>query len=326
MLIVRDGAVKFIRDGVEFVALPDDALVIGRGGPGELTFFRDGSGGELMVEILTFDERSIAKALQNHEGWETAALWEEGEMRETFALPNFKCRGTWSEGLDERSPKWLFSAINLFLEQYRPGLGRFLRKCFYQPRWKLCVFLEKFVLLREGAQIAGNAYGGGPRGLHCDCLLYLGIEPKQVMARRRAELAKSWLRCDQTVEDVAKVLGFSNCRDFEFFYSGATHQRCRDAQAMPPLSEAGLKDLIPAMLPFWWPENLGISNDKGLSTKCDPEECIFNEDLIFRPEKAGEVAANSLRDRAADFFAMKATGAQIIVPVFGFGDLIGEAA
>ena len=130
MMLVREGSVVFDREDFHFEARAGDALLIGRGDAGRLSFGRCPVNEGLVVEVLTFDERSIARALRNNEGWETLALIEKGDRRNTFALPGFFKGFPKDPGYQHPGPHRLHVAINVLLEQYRAGLGDFCERIF----------------------------------------------------------------------------------------------------------------------------------------------------------------------------------------------------
>ena len=327
MMLVREGSVVFDHDDFHFEARAGDALLIGRGDAGRLSFGRCPVNEGLVVEVLTFDERSIAKALRNNEGWETLALWEQGEARNAFALPGFHNRAPKDPKYQHPGSHRLHAAINVLLEQYRAGLGGFLRENFYLPRWRLCIFLEQFVIPFQGAKDAGLKYAGGPNQLRNDCLLYLGAKPERILARRRAELATAWLRCENSIDDVAKALGFPSRWEFECFYAGMKHQRCRDVQKLTPLSKAEPEELISAIRPCWW------AGDRKLSIEIPPAKdpytnprCEKDDEPIAGDGPGRAELTKELRTKAEDFCAMKSTGAKMIVPIFEFQKPMDEAA
>jgi hypothetical protein len=239
--------------------------------------------------------------------------------------------------------------------QYRPGLPEFLRSAFYRPRWQMFMILEKFVRQADGAVKLAAEYPGGMKQLRRNCRLYLAEVPETVLAKRRCDLATAWLRCGHSIEAVGKALGYSSQWEFETAYSGRTRRRCADVQKMPPLASLELEELLAVLRPSWWPARgpsrvripqedfaPGISADEWArirrecaaaelrkdagagdadvtggseaggveSTNDDPQTA---DDLPARRAKA----AAELREKAADFFAMKSTGAEIIVPIFG---------
>lgn len=245
------------------------------------------------------------------------------------------------------------------LQQYRRGLPQFLRDHFYLQRWTLFALLESKVLLPDGVAHLAAEYRGGAKQLRKDCLVYLGAKPESIIARRRCELATAWLRCGHSIEAVGQALGYSSQWEFETAYSGRMRRRCADVQKMPPLASLELEELAAALRPSWWPAwgpsrvaipqeecALGISADEWArirrecaaaeprkdagagdaavtndsevggvgSTNDDPQAA---DDLAARRAKAAE----ELREKAADFFAMKSTGAEIIVPIFGEMDV-----
>jgi len=327
MLLVHEGSVSFDQGDFYFKARVGDALLIGRGDGGRLAFGRCPVNEGLIVEVLSFVESSIARALRNNEGWESLAFIEKGDRRNTFGLPGFLKSFPKDPGYQHPGPHRLHVAINVLLEQYRAGLGGFLRENFYLPRWRLCVFLEQFVIPFEGAKDAGLKYAGGPNQLRHDCVLYMGAKPERILARRRAELATAWLRCEHSIEDVAKALGYPSRWEFECFYAGMKHQPCRDVQQLTPLSKAEPEELISAMRPCWWPgaRILSIEIPPAHDPYTNPRG--FEDDEPITGDGPGRAAmANEFRTMAEDFCAMKVTGAEVIVPIFEFQKPMEQAA
>jgi len=327
MLLVHEGSASFDRGDFYFKARAGDALLIGRGDEGRLAFGRCPVNEALTAEVLTFDERSIARALRNNEGWESLALIEKGDRRNTFALPAFLKSFPKDPRYQHPGPHRLHAAINVLLEQYRAGLGGFLRENFYLPRFRLGIYLEQFVIPFEGAKDAGLKYAGGPDQLRRDCLLYMGAIPDRILARRRAELATAWLRCGHSIDDVAKALGYSDRWSFECFYAGMKHQRCRDVQKLTPLLKTEPEELISAMRPCWWAGNrkLSIEIPPANDPYTNPRGAEDDEPIVGDGPGRAEMT-KELRMKAEDFCAMKSTGAELIVPIFEFQKPMEQAA
>jgi len=327
MLLVHEGSVSFERGDFYFKARAGDALLIGRGDGGRLSFSRCPVNEALVVEVLTFDERSIGRALRNNEGWESLALIEKGDPRNTFALPGFLNRAPKDPANQHPGPHRLHVAINVLLEQYRAGLGGFLRENFYLPRWRSCIFLEQFVIPFEGAKHAGLKYAGGPDQLRRDSLLFLGATPERILARRRADLATAWLRCEHSIDDVAKALGFPSRWEFECFYAGMKHLPCRGVQKLMPLSKAEPEEIISALRPCWWAGNRKLSIE--IPPANDPYTDLRGaegDEPVVESGLGREEMTKELRSKAEDFFSMKSTGAGMIVPIFEFHKPMEQAA
>lgn len=246
---------------------------------------------------------------------------------------------------------------------------------FYLPRWRLGVALERVILLPNGAAHLAAEYPGGAKQLRKDCLVFLGAEPAAIIGRRRCDLATAWLRCEHSIEEVGKALGYSSQWEFESAYSGRMRQRCADVQAMPALATLEPEELAAVIRPHWWlaggpsrveipveESPLGISASEWAEIRKDcaafpdlqksmeawraaakkraeaedvapppnaeaekvppPKEPEPTEDLADQRAKI----ADELRERAKDFFAMKSTGAEIIVPIFGDGQIMESLA
>ena len=184
----------------------------------------------------------------------------------------------------------------------------------------MAIYLEsEFVIPFEGAKHAGLKYAGGPDQLRRDCLLYMGASPERILARRRAELATAWLRCENSVDDVGKALGFASRWEFECFYAGMKHRPCRDVQKLMPLSKAEPEELISAMRPFWWPgdRKLSIEIPPANDPYTNPRGAEDDEPIVGDGPGRAEMT-KQWRMKAEDFCAMKSTGAELIVPIFEF--------
>lgn len=186
--------------------------------------------------------------------------------------------------------------------------------------------------------MAARKYEGGEKQLRRDCLFYIGTNLEAILARRRCELAFSWLRCGHTIEDVAKELGFSTTQDFECAFVGTMKKRCQDVQALTPLTQVEPEDLVDALTPFWW-------KGRELAVENIPSRRMYPSTMMSEAEEDAFVAANpegherrehkrrertkiteELREKAADFFAMKSTGAEVIVPIFNSPQYATKAA
>jgi AraC-like DNA-binding protein len=325
LLLVREGTITFEWDGRFLTADSSDALLIGRGESGRLTFHIDPDTSGITVEIMTFDERAIARSLRHAAGLESLVLLKEPNSTTALCF----------RGLDRRIPSNLplpshrfHAAISTVFSQYSVGLFAFLRDHFYEHRWKLCLLLEGLVTFPEALKDAAVQYAGGSAKLRRDCLLYIGVKPEVFLTRRHCELASAWLRCGHSIEEVAKALGFSSKWEFECVFAGSMKKRCADVQKLPPLDDVQPEQLVEAIQPFWW-------NGRKLTMAEIPQERMFPpsimnqalEDRIVanepdmqtlreqnrqeRTELIGE-----LRTKAVDFFAMKSTGTNLIVPIF----------
>jgi len=334
LVVVEEGIVKFERDGQSLVAETSDALLIGRGEAGRLTFFPDRDSGGLTVEITTFDERSIGKKLRTDAALESAALMGERDVPGAFHFRRFY--PLIPKGLPLPVHRF-HSAIAIALHQYGSELPEFFREHFYRARWDLLVFLERFATCSEGAKRAAREYNGGEKQLRRDCLLNIGRNPAAILRRRRCELAYAWLRSGNKIEDVAKVLGFSSNWDFECEFAGVLKMRCRDVEKMPLLQHAEPEELVNALTPFWWEERelvigqipqaqvFGSIMDPAMEDRCIAHERHLQAYREQNRQKRAEVT-EELREKAADFFAMKSTGAEIIVPIFKSAINLAQAA
>ena len=354
LILMLVGSVVVKRDGRTYLAEAGDGLLV-PAGEGELTFLFCPRGQDVRAEILEFDQRTLAPKFRNSPGWESLALAVDDPSMGAIPLPGLE-RSTSAVLNSQRPARLGFSIImgELF-HQFRRGLPQFLRDHFYRQRWTLFALLESKVLLPDGIARLAAEYRGGAKQLRKDCLVYLGAKPESIIARRRCELATAWLRCGHSIGAVAKALGYSSQWEFETAYSGRMRRRCADVQKMPPLASLELEELLAVLRPSWWPARgpsrvripqeecaLGISADEWArirrecaaaeprkdagagdaagtngyeaggveSTNYDPQTA---DDLAARRAKAAE----ELREKAADFFAMKSTGAEIIVPIFG---------
>jgi hypothetical protein len=142
------------------------------------------------------------------------------------------------------------------------------------------------------------------------------------------ELASAWLRCGNSVDSVALALNYASRWEFSCAYSGYTRKRCADVQRLKPLPEAEPEELIEALRPFWWqgreklafepPPTAGRLFSDSVMSAAEEEEFINAEPELQR-KKEVELEervkrTKELRERSADFFAMKCTGAEIIAP------------
>ncbi len=325
LMLVMEGVIVFERQGTYCEARAGDALLIARGEEGRLAIHPGPESHRVIVDVMVFDERSMARVLRSYAVWESLAVneWEEPATAlrfRGFGVPELT-------GLDLPLNSFI-PALTQLLRQVRMGLPGFLREHFYLRRWQLCIFLEDFVTMIDGAYEAGEAYPHGADQFRIDCLLYLGARPETVLTKRRCELASAWLRCHHSIEDVAQALGYESQWEFECAFSGVTKTRCRDLQELTPLPEVNVDDLCAAIRPFWW-ESRVLSIDE------PPPERLFSDALMSEAEEesmhraepefhaarernrqARLQATEELRALAADFFAMRCTGARLIVPIF----------
>ena len=333
LMLVHEGTMTLERHGGCCEAQAGDAMLIGRGEEGRLMMNPCRNRHRFVMDVMVFDERALAKVLRNHYAWESLAVSEEGDAPTAFTFRDFGFRG----GSSLASPIDTFSpAISLLLGQYRPGVAEFLREHFYHPRWMLCIFLEQFVTTADGAKQAAKKYPGGTNQLRRDCLLYLGTQPEAVLTKRRCELATAWLRCGHSITEVAQALGYSSQGEFECSYCGVTKTRCRDVQERTPLAEVAIDELIASIQPYWW-------NSRILSIDQAPSERHFDDQMMSQAEEEAFAAAepqwqeltvanrqtrwrmaDELREKAADFFAMKKSGADLIVPIFKYAPPVEE--
>jgi hypothetical protein len=319
-MLVKAGTVAFKREGSQVAAREGDALLIGRGDKGRLSFTRCPVKNGLVVEIMTFDERAIVDALRRHSRWESEALLKQCKSPGALVLPEFQKSIPENAGWRYLCTGSFYRAMDHLLSGDRQRLPGFLREGFYVPRWRLCVFLERYVLPIDGANAAGAQYAGGPDKLRRDTLFYLGAKPERILARRRAELATAWLRCGHTVDEVGKALGFAGRWQFECFYSATTHRRCHDVQQLLPLSQAEPEELLAAMRPCWWSGKRKLSIEIPYK-KERPTRRVMSEaeERQFAKEcRRREKLTIELRGKAADFFTMRSTGAALLLPIFQF--------
>ncbi len=328
LLVVHLGSMLLEAHGGRAEAGAGDAMLIGRGEAGHLTFLPCPNAESMVIEIITFDERAIARHLRNSEVWEDLALDEWMEAPAAITLRGFSAPPAPNpKNLNHR----FHALIGELLGTYRSGLSDFLRHHFYQSRWMLCVFLEQFVISADGARRAAEQYPSGAAQFRRDCLLYLGHTPAAILIRRRCELATAWMRCGHSIEKVAQALNFDSRWEFEYAYSGFTKKRCREVQGRIPLAEAEPEELIRAMQPFWWSDNRKFSVERPHPAR------MFKPDVMSEAEESAHIAADpklqeqaqdnrkqratvagDWRNRAADFLAMKSTGAEAIIPIFRY--------
>ena len=333
LILLHEGSLSFERQGGRCEAQAGDAMLIGRGDGDKLSMIPSADTHRVVVDIMVFDERAIARVLRDYPTWESLAVSEQGDtpLAVTFRRFRFPAANGLKLPLNSFVP-----AVAELLGQYRPGLAEFLREHFYLPRWMLCIFLERFVTTLDGAAQAAAEYEGGAERLRRDCLLYLGAQPETVLTKRRCELATAWLRCDHSIEEVAQALGYSSQWEFECAYSGVTKTRCRDVQERTPLAEADIDELSASIRPCWW-------NSRILSIDEPPSERHFDDQMMSQAEEEAFVSAepqwqeltvanrqmrwrmaDELREKAADFFAMKSSGADLIVPIFKYAPPVEE--
>jgi hypothetical protein len=277
---------------------------------------------------LAFDERAVARELRNRPDWDSLAATETCAAPDAFALRNFHRHHLSAECIQEDNNRFAL-AIRELLQQYRPGLAAFLRDIFYEPRLMVCKLLEQYVLFSDGTQKAEAQYGGGPVRLRRDCRIYLGARrPDQILNRRRMELASAWLRCGNSIDSVAQTLNYASRFEFCSAYTGFTKKRCADIQRLTPLPEVEPEELIEALRPFWWkgreklafeaPPSAGRSFSDSIMSAAEEEAFIRADPELQRKKEADREErlkkTEELREKAADFFAMKCSGARLIVP------------
>ena len=341
LILVQEGTISFEKNETRYEAREGEALLIPRGDGGRLYFSPCQVKQGLIAHIFTFDVRAIAGALRNRPDWESLAVAETRQTPDAFALRRFHrhhLKG--SESNPEDCDRFGF-AIRELLHQYRPGLAAFLRDSYVSDRLKLCGYLEQFVILPDGARKAAAQYPDGPIFFRRDCRLYLGVRrPEQIINRRRIELASAWLRCGHSIDSVALALNYASRWDFCCAYSGFTRKRCVDVQRLKPLPETEPEELIEALRPFWWkgreklafepPPSAGrLFYDSVMSAAEEEESLRADPELRRKKEAEKEVRVKKtkeLREKAADFFAMKCTGAKLIVPLFEFPKPMDVAA
>ena len=130
------------------------------------------------------------------------------------------------------------------------------------------------------------------------------------------------------MDEVGKALGFATRWEFECVYSAMTHRRCRNVQQLTPLSKAEPEELISALRPCWWSGNRKLSIEIP-SKKERPSWQVMTEaeeQQLVENRRRREEMTKELRAEAVDFFAMKCTGAELIVPIFEFQKPMEAAA
>jgi len=342
IVLVQEGTIAFEKNEARYEANEGDALLIPRGDGGRLYFTPCRVKQGLVAHIFAFDERSIARVLRNRPDWESRAVTETRAAPDAFELRNFHRHHLEApEPIPEDSDRFGF-AIRELLRHSRPGLAAFLRDSYYLSRSMLCWFLEQeqFVLSSDGAQKAAAQYAGGPVRLRRDCKLYLGARrPEQILNRRRIELASAWLRCGHTIDSVAQALNYASRFEFQSAFSGFTKKRCADVQLLNPLPEVEAEELIEALTPFYWKGRKKLAFEAppraerpfsvSIMSAAEEEELVRADPELKRKKEAEKEErtkiTKELREKAADFFAMKCTGAKLILP-FEFEQPVAEAA
>lgn len=331
LMLVENGVAVFRRNGPTSLARSGDALLI-PAGHCSVQFLPVVTGLGISVIVVEFDLRAVAKNLRENYLAETVALQRHEFPASGIVLHDFVTHAqAGSKGIGVAAGISLRCVFNLLQTGQWPAVFAFTRSVFYERRWKLLAMLEKHVIAADGEAQMAATYEGGAKKLRRDCEIFLGGRPRQLLRRRRAQIAAAWLRCGHSIDNVAKALSFSSRREFQCEFAAHLHRRCEDVQKQTPLTTVEIEDLLTAIRPVWWPPPLPLTINipprrddlfpRGMFGREIEEDVLASErargcDILAENAATRAAVTSQVHERATAFFAMKATAAEIVVPIF----------
>lgn len=337
LILVRAGAAVFRRIGETLVAQRGDALLV-EAGWGSLELLPEFKEGNIFVEVISFEGRSLANLLRR------ADLIEGIACR----IPNFPKSGMKLEGLAHRVdqiPELVgrelgrATATNVLRYLFNGTHARAIslaQSVFYRVRWDLMHLLERYVLVENFENKIAQEYPGGTKALQRDCVIYLGDRPIRWIMRRRMELAELWLRNGNSPDAVAQALGFRDLWSFQCRYAGWAKRSIedfqKDIQEFPPLRSLDFRSFIEAIRPRYWPAPLPLSeqvrrlfDDAGrIESRSNHFEFPHGNDALASAESPA-CPLDAFGELDPNFLEMKSTGAEILIPIFASPTSIGYA-
>lgn len=254
LILVREGSVVSRRDGETIMAEPGDVVLVPKG-EAEIEFISSRESHGFRCEVIEFDERSIAKYLRNSHWAEAAAMSAKDCPKVGIKFPALRM-GMFPVVLASVTERF---APELVLERIFDDIRHlsapFSREIFYEPRWKVLLFLESHLWEPVSDTRWRAEYEGGEKTLERDCKFFVGCSVDGFVKLRKIEMAMVWLRSGSSIDAVARALKFESRWEFLCLFSALTRRRAKDI--MNPMEETPLdclsvEEFEEAVSPFWW--------------------------------------------------------------------------
>ncbi len=312
LVIPITGCVAYRENARTAVAEPGDALLI-EAGLGSLELRAMTKAPIVLAEIIAFDARSVARILRSSVMEEIACSMAVEFQKPATRLKDFtvqvdSCMNAALGGMGAALPPKAEMYMRSLYNGTRAMPIALMKTAFYRRRWALFQLLERHVLFLDAEKRIENSYPGGKDVFHSDCRTYLGSKPASLINARRTQLAEIWLRNGNSVDSVAQAFGYSSLWEFQCFYSASAKRKWSHVKSLGPLSSLAPAGLAEVLRPVWWHPKLPLAPS-------------------MQPFVRGDNAQGSLdllRKLEPDFFEMKSTAADFVVPIYQASAASGE--
>jgi AraC-like DNA-binding protein len=325
--MVHKGMVVVRREGATHMALMGDVILLAPGAF-ELSAIPLAAGGDVCIEHAKLPLSVFPKHFAEGNWVEQVLLQaipirDEGVYLQKQLLPKVTRD---FESMNDRLTV-LQSVVNTLLNSFEPTMFSFLRRVYYERRWSFLRMMESTALQPRPVELLAASYADGRAAFFRDCRLFTGHTPRAWFARRRMELADSWLHvANRTIEEVAARLHYQDVRLFRVAYRKHFLRPPENPGPMLSSGSLSLDHPLCCLRPFWWPAPLplvGVCQWPGLRPEEFPEGFEEERKSIEAPmEPSEEVSADAAAELPPDDTSDKEPADKSIEERFCNGEMI----